>query len=121
MARKTSKTPPLDLDKANLVLAQTILEAVRIKEEAGLARNPFTGRACNKLTSEEAARQAAPDESTAELTALILETREEAFIDWASRLLDRRSQQASEDEAGETGPSARKPKRLKDYIGEDLA
>jgi hypothetical protein len=114
MARKTSKTPPPDLDKANVVLAQTILEAVRIKEEAGLARNPFTGRACFRLTDEEAARQAAPDESTAELTALILETREEAFIDWARRLLDRHSRQASEDEAGETGPSARKPKRLKE-------
>ena len=68
------------------MLAQTILEAIKIKAEAGLARNPFTGRPCHKLSDEDAARQAAPDQSTAQLVALILATRDEAFIDWARNI-----------------------------------
>jgi hypothetical protein len=65
MSRKTDRTPPIDHSNDNLALAQTILEAIKIKESAGLARNPFTGRACYKLTDEEAARQATSDENTA--------------------------------------------------------
>jgi hypothetical protein len=68
------------------VLAQTIFEAIKIKAEAGLDRNPFTGRPCPKLSDEDAARQAAPDESTAQLVALILATRNEAFVDWARNI-----------------------------------
>jgi hypothetical protein len=83
MARKTDRVSRPGSGNGNLVLAQTILEAIKIKAEAGLARNPFTGRPCHKLSDEDAARQAAPDNGTALLVALILTTRDEAFIDWA--------------------------------------
>jgi hypothetical protein len=86
MARKTDRMFRPGSGYGNLVLAQTILEAIKIKAEAGLARNPFTGRPCYKLSDEDAARQAAPDKSTALLVALILTTRDEAFIDWARNI-----------------------------------
>jgi hypothetical protein len=86
MARKADKTSRPGAGNGNLVLAQTILEAIKIKAEAGLARNPFTGRPCHKLSDEDAAREAAPDKGTAQLVALILGTRDEAFIDWARNI-----------------------------------
>jgi hypothetical protein len=88
MARNTTKTPRHDAVNGNLILARAILEAIKIKEDAGLVRNPFTGRAHYKLSTEEAVRQVIADEDTAQLATLILETREPAFIDWASRIND---------------------------------
>jgi hypothetical protein len=86
MARKNDRMSRPGPGNGNLALAQTILAAIKIKAEAGLVRNPFTGRPCHKLSDEEAARQAAPDDSTAQLVTLILATRDEAFIDWASNI-----------------------------------
>jgi hypothetical protein len=86
MSRSTGRSRPADLGDGNRALAQAILEAIKIKENAGLARNPFTGRVCYKLTDAEAARQATADENTAELVTLILETREPAFIHWAQKM-----------------------------------
>jgi hypothetical protein len=99
MARKTNKTPDLSPDRCNLVLARTVLEAIKIRENAGFARNAFTGRAYYKLTNCEAAREAAPDESTAQLVTLILETRDEAFIEWARQTQGRNHPPAAEDKA----------------------
>jgi hypothetical protein len=86
MTRKPERIPRPGQKSGNLALAETILEAIKIKAAAGLARNPFTGRAAVTISDEEAARQAAPDESTTQLATLILATRDEAFIDWARKL-----------------------------------
>ena len=110
MARKTNRTPGLDLDNGNLLLAQTILDAIKIKENAGLVRNPFTGRACHKLTDEEAACKAAPDENTAQLAALILETRKEAFVAWALKIQHQHRSRASKEAAEKISPSNKKSK-----------
>jgi hypothetical protein len=112
MSRKTDRTPPIGLSNGNLTLARTILEAIKVKESAGLARNPFTGRACYKLTDREAAFQAMPDENTAQLAALILETGESAFIDWAHRIQDEHQAKVSKDVTEKIKPSSGKPKRL---------
>jgi hypothetical protein len=86
MARKTDRMSRPGSGNGNLVLAETILGAIKIKAKAGLARNPFTGRPCHKLSDEDAACQAAPDEGTAQLVALMLTTRDEAFIDWSRNI-----------------------------------
>jgi hypothetical protein len=106
-ASRTDRMPLFDPIDGNLALALTILAAIKIKESAGLARNPFTGRACYKLTDEEAARQATSDENTAQLVTLILETREPAFIDWAQEIEDRRQPKVSEGVTEETKPSTK--------------
>jgi hypothetical protein len=62
------------------------LRRIKIQEDAGLVRNPFTGRAQYKLGNEEGVTEAIADEGTAQLATLILEAREPAFIDWASRI-----------------------------------
>jgi hypothetical protein len=104
VSRKKDKAPAPDLSDGNLALARTILEAARIKDSAGLARNPFTGRANCRLTDQEAARLATSDESTAQLVALILETREPAFLDWAQSVQDQRLSRVSGDMAEKTKP-----------------
>jgi hypothetical protein len=110
MRRKTDRMLPIGLSNGNLALAQTILEAIRVKENAGLARNPFTSRVSYKFTDREAAFQATPDENTAQLAALILETGASAFIDWAHRIQDEHEARVSKGVTEETKPSSGKPK-----------
>jgi hypothetical protein len=86
MARKADRTPRPGPGNGNLVLARTIPEAMKIKAEAVLARNPFIGRPHYRLSDEKAAHHAALDKSTAQLVALILATRDEEFIDWAKNI-----------------------------------
>jgi hypothetical protein len=102
MSRKKDKAPASDVGNGSLALARTILEAIRIKDGAGLARNPFTGRANYKLTDQEAARLATSDENTAQLVALILQTREPAFLDWAHGVQDQRLPRVSSDTTEKT-------------------